>query len=664
LDVQIAHSPAGDLSAVSDTRFLHKLQVHQIELEDSRDRFVEFYEHAPVGYLTLTARGLITEINLTGAALLGAARNTLLQLPFSRFLSHDEADHWQLHLAGVLRENRKLDCELALEMANGSCTHVRLDSLRLDKDGLPPTVRVVLTDITERKLAEDALKESEERWKFALEGAGDGVWDWNVQTGEALYSRRWKEMLGFAESEIEDKAAEWTDRLHPEDLPGVMTAIQAHIDGKTDSATVEYRMLCKDGCWRWILGRGMVVGRDASGKPLRLIGTNSDITERKLAEAALIAAKTAAETANLTKSRFLAAASHDLRQPMQAISLFSDALARTVLSAEQNHISNCLSQSVNSLGDLLNVLLDISKLDAGAVKPCLQTIPVEALIQMIDSTFSSLAADKSLRFKLSFPFREMAVIADGKLLMSLVGNIIGNAIKYTPHGGFLVAVRRRGNAALIQVWDTGIGIAPEYLNTIFEEYFQIGNSERDRAKGLGLGLAIARRVARLLGTDVVCRSRPGKGSVFEFRLPLAELAVQQKPERPEAPMIYAATASHLAGRRIVVIEDDMMVAMAIQLSLESLGARITRHCNAAEALADAAIADADFYISDFQLPGLNGVELLDAIQQRSTKSIRAVLLTGDTSADRIELTQHSGWQVLFKPVDLAKLISTIDAQDL
>jgi diguanylate cyclase (GGDEF)-like protein/PAS domain S-box-containing protein len=129
----------------------------------------------------------------------------------------------------------------------------------------------------------EALKASEERWKFALEGAGDGVWDWNIQTGGALFSRRWKEMIGYAENEIEDSSAEWSSRVHPDDLPDVMAAIQAHLDGQTASAVVEFRMQNKDGHWQWILGRGMVVSRDADGKPLRLVGTNTDITERRTA---------------------------------------------------------------------------------------------------------------------------------------------------------------------------------------------------------------------------------------------------------------------------------------------------------------------------------------------------------------------------------------------
>lgn len=135
------------------------------------------------------------------------------------------------------------------------------------------------------------LQKSEERWKFAIEGSGDGVWDWNFQTGEAHFSERWKEIIGYAESEIEDNASEWKARVHPEDMPRVMSAIQAHIDGKSPLALVEFRMLCKDGSWKWILGRGMVISRDAEGNPLRLVGTNTDIADRKDAENVLKASE-------------------------------------------------------------------------------------------------------------------------------------------------------------------------------------------------------------------------------------------------------------------------------------------------------------------------------------------------------------------------------------
>ena len=368
-------------------------------------------------------------------------------------------------------------------------------------------------------------------------------------------------------------------------------------------------------------------------------------------------ARNDAEIANIAKSRFLAAASHDLRQPMQAIGLFNDALARTDLNPEQKRISDHLVQSTRSLGDLLDALLDISTLDAGAVKASPEIIQVQALIHQIDAEFAPMAAEKSLRFKLSFPFRDMAMFTDGTLLMRLLRNLISNAIKYTRKGGVLVAIRRRGNHALVQVWDTGIGIAGENLDSIYEEYFQVGNDERDRSKGLGLGLAIARRIANLLETDIVCHSRRGKGSVFEIRLPLATNVSSSQSDTPKV-----APLAKPAGRHIVLVEDDLMVGTATKLALESCGMTVARFKTAEEALADPDIVGADVYISDLRLPGKDGIEFLDAVQQRATKRIKAVLLTGDTAVNRIEMMRSTSWQVLFKPADLDSLLAAIEAQ--
>ncbi len=143
-------------------------------------------------------------------------------------------------------------------------------------------------DVSAQRRAELALIESEARWTFALQGAGDDVWDWNIQAGTAFFSARWKEMLGHSDDEVGGSADEWVKRVHPEDLPGVMADLQAHIEGKTPTAIVEYRLRCKDGEWKWVLGRGMVVSRDEAGKPVRIVGTNADITQRKTHETQLV----------------------------------------------------------------------------------------------------------------------------------------------------------------------------------------------------------------------------------------------------------------------------------------------------------------------------------------------------------------------------------------
>ena len=412
----------------------------------------------------------------------------------------------------------------------------------------------------------------------------------------------------------------------------------------------------------YILTRGRVVSRDATGKPLMMSGTHTDISERKQAEAKLIDAMNLAETANRDKSRFLASASHDLRQPMQAMRLLVDSLGQTRLDEDQQRICRYIGESTQAICGQLNALLDISKLDSGAVKLNAEAVQVSALIGKIDREYSALAIEKSLRFKLFFPFPDLAINTDSRLLMSLLGNLIDNAIKYTAQGGVLVAIRRRGAGALVQVWDTGSGIAAEHLENIFGEYFQIGNPERDRAKGLGLGLAISRRIARLLGTEVVCRSRPGKGSIFEFLLPLAVSQEEPVPNRTSHSPLK--TSAKPVSCRIALIENDLMVGTAETLALESCGLRVTRYKTAEEALADSEVFNADFYIADLRLPGLSGIELLDALQRRTSKRIKAVVLTGDTAVSRIDEIPPTPWPVMFKPIELDCLLAAIEAQNV
>jgi signal transduction histidine kinase/ActR/RegA family two-component response regulator len=385
--------------------------------------------------------------------------------------------------------------------------------------------------------------------------------------------------------------------------------------------------------------------------------------ERLVAErtAELSAAKEAAEHANAAKSHFLAAASHDLRQPIQAMSLFQDALRRTPQSEEQCRITDYLIRSTQSLAKILNALLDVSRFDAGTVKPLPEIVSTHELFRTIEAEFALLALAKGLRFKLFFPVRDLLLFTDAQLLQALVRNLIDNAIKYTETGGILVGVRRRHDSALIQVWDTGIGISPEHLERIFDEYFQVSNPQRDSTKGLGLGLAIARRAAGVIGGWIRCRSRPTKGSVFEISVPLAQDR-EPAPDYSPGPSAGETAPRRLDGAHVVVVDDDAMAATAVELALASCGIGVKTYHSAESALADAGIGDADLYIADFRLPGLNGIQFFDALQERTSRPVNALLLTGESFDAAADSPLSSGWKVLRKPVDLATLVAEIGAR--
>ena len=463
-------------------------------------------------------------------------------------------------------------------------------------------------------------------------------------------------------SRAESLGSYWTEFIHPDDRVRIQEAWER--SGQFGCAFVcEYRFIRPDGQNTYVIGE-IQTEVDGDGQVLGFIVAQTDITQRKEAEAQLLIAKQEAETANRAKTRFLAAASHDLRQPIQAINLFRDALGRTDLNAEQKTIFKFLSLSVHSLGELLYLLLDISKLDAGQIKALMSPVQVEDLFRAIDGEFSSLAQQRNLRFKLFYPFKSMVLLTDHGLLMSVLRNLIDNAFKYTEQGGVLVGVRKRRGHGVIQVWDTGIGIDPIYGDQIFEECFQVGNVLHDRTKGLGIGLSIARRMARLLDGDVHYHSKPGQGSVFEIVLPLADEQAQAShdalgQEQEDDAELEGLSYASVIGWRVVVIDDDPMVAKSIQLLLESMDVRVQVFSSAERALASPDILGADFYISDSSLPGASGLQLLDAIAQRSTAPVKAVLLTGETAPDRVAQAVSSRWPVLFKPANLSKLVAVM-----
>ena len=382
------------------------------------------------------------------------------------------------------------------------------------------------------------------------------------------------------------------------------------------------------------------------------------VTERT---AELLAAKNAADEANAAKSRFLTAASHDLRQPIHAMHLFQETLSKTPLNEEQRGISNYLALSTRNLAEILNTLLDVSRLDGGGIKPNLETVSSYTLLYKIEAEFAPLAMAKGLRFKFYFPDEELNLFTDASMLFSQVRNLIDNAIKYTETGGVLIGFRRRPGHVLIQVWDTGIGIAPDHFNLLFDEYFQAGNPQRDRTQGLGLGLSIVKRVEKLLGTQISFCSRLNKGSMFQISVPMATNLEADTRTTANLQQDESSAAS-LSGLRLAIIEDDTMAAKALELALSSYGLAVSSFSSAEDALADAQIEQAAFFIVDYRLPGMNGLQFLDAIEARSKRSVKAALLTGETHQELIKKAQSLRWKVLFKPITSKLLLTEIKAQ--
>jgi signal transduction histidine kinase/CheY-like chemotaxis protein len=365
----------------------------------------------------------------------------------------------------------------------------------------------------------------------------------------------------------------------------------------------------------------------------------------------LARSKEEAERANAAKSRFLAAASHDLRQPMHTVSLLVGILRERLLGRDGLDLVDKVQASVHSMERLFNSLLDISRLDADAVRPNVSQFPLQALFDEITANYALQAREKGLDFRV-VPTRAI-MRSDLALLERSIGNLVANAIRYTERGGILVGVRRRRVGRSIVVYDTGVGIAREHLDDIFEEFFQIDSRNAEQAQGLGLGLSIVKRTAVLLHLPLRVSSRPGRGSVFEIGVPV--VADAEAPQRG-VPSDFTRT---IDGAFVVVIDDEAENRYATEALCRQWGCHVVSGASAREALAELAkhLRAPDLIVTDFRLrDGLTGLMAIDDIRCQADACIPAIVVSGDVAVQDVD---RDDVVVLRKPLDPAQLRATM-----
>ena len=373
------------------------------------------------------------------------------------------------------------------------------------------------------------------------------------------------------------------------------------------------------------------------------------IGELQAQTAAADRACAAAEAADRGKTQFLAAASHDLRQPLHAMGLFAATLSARVQDRDVRNLVTSINASVEALEQLFSALLDISKLDTGAVVPSRNAFPLAPLLARLEHEMAPLAAAKDLR--LAVVATRAWVDSDPVLLERILANLVSNAIRYTPHGGVVVGARRRGNRIALEVWDSGVGIGPSERERIFEEFYQIGNLERHSSKGMGLGLSITRRLANLLGHGLRVDSRPGLGSRFTVELPRA---AAESPSAP-APLAFAPSEQPplLAGAQVAVIDDELAVVDGMRALYSAWGADVVAATSGDDLLA--ALGETgrypDLIVADYRLTrGEFGSDVVARLRDELGLPIPAVLISGDLSVSAQRDMRRLDCEVLVKPV--------------
>lgn len=362
--------------------------------------------------------------------------------------------------------------------------------------------------------------------------------------------------------------------------------------------------------------------------------------------------KETAEQAVKAKNKFLASASHDLRQPLHALGLFHDTLRHRINKPESLEIMDKISKSTQALNDLLHSMLDISKLDASVVENSPSDIHLNTVLRPIYSEFSERAKEKNLRFYMNID-DSLYVHVDAILFERVVRNLIDNAIKYTEKGVIDVVAYRVNDSVDVCIADTGIGIPQDQLENVFSEFNQLGNPERDKQKGLGLGLSIVKRLCELMELDIDFKSTLDKGTEVTLNIPSSDSTVEVSSNYSDPISIRESI--------VLIIEDDVAILDGMSLLLETFGFNVLKAITTKQAMSSSSEVKPDLIIADYRLPGKeDGLELIDAVRAYHLQHIPAILVTGDTAPDRIKITNSADVLVLHKPVSPALLEETIE----
>ena len=534
-----------------------------------------------------------------------------------------------------------------------------------ERDASGRTLRVMgsIQDIQQQKAVEDELKIARGRFERAIHGTQDGLWEWDTATSRLWVSPRYEAILGYAEGEIQNAPQQGSnERIHPDDVQRWEAAKRLHGAGLADF-DIEVRMRTRSGDYRWIRARGEGE-RDASGAMLRVSGSIQDITDAHKARDELIRATEAAQAASRSKSAFLANVSHEIRTPMNGVIGMTGLLLDTTLDPVQRDYAETIRSSADTLLTVINDILDFSKIEAGKLDIESIELDLPGNVEDVGSIMSLQAAAKNLELIVNIrsevPER---VLGDPQRLRQCLINLVGNAIKFTASGEIVVDVSAAGERhgrilVRFEVRDTGIGIAPATLGTLFQPFVQADSSTTRHFGGTGLGLSIVRRLVEMMGGEVGVESEPGRGSTFWFTLPM---------QRVDSPAVARTPGVRRIGRRVLVVDDNVTNRRVLGAQLAHAGCEAELAASAEEALEVMRRAARehrafDVALVDLQMPEIDGASFGHVVKSEPALAVtRVVLLTSaDRQGDlrRFAALGFAGY--LTKPVRSRELLACLD----
>ncbi|MEG5034943.1 PAS domain-containing protein [Microcoleus sp. AT3-D2] len=524
-------------------------------------------------------------------------------------------------------------------------------------------------EMRDRQQIQETLRQSEERYQLTLESVNEGIWDWRIQTNTIYFSPQWKAMLGYQDNELINLFSSWEALVHPDNLQQILESLEDYLkSGSNEPYSWEFQMRHKNGSYRWILSRGRVVERDAEGKPLRLVGSHTDFTDRKQAEIELQIAKEAADGANKAKSEFLANMSHELRTPLNGILGYAQILMRSKnLDKQEVNSLKIIYQCGSHLLTLINDILDFSKIEARRIELYPTQFHFWAFLEDVSQIFRLRSEQKAISFICQFDSGlPTNVQGDEKRLRQILINLLGNAVKFTDRGGVTFKVQliksvpletnpnelNAINSIRFQIEDTGVGIGEEKMQKIFQPFEQVGNTDK-MSEGTGLGLAITLKIIEMMGGNIQVNTQLNAGSQFWFDLDLPSASKWES-----AIQLQAAIAGYQGTQLKILAVDDQWENRSVLVNLLApLGFEVLEATNAKEALKQVDCGHFNAIITDLVMPEMDGFELVSRLRSQPKFKDLVIIVS---SASVFEADQHKSLDMganafLPKPVQAAEL---------
>ena len=637
-----------------------------IESEERYRTLVEWTSEA-----VLVHRGAeVLFANPAAVRLFGASRlDELVGYPVAQLIHPDFRILALKRQANIFSGQEEPMIEERLLRLDGSTIDVEIRSSRIGFDGLP-AIHTSIRDVSVRLKNDRALRESETQLKYALEATRDGLWDWDMATNSLHLSPQWARLLGYSLDEFPHEVSFFFKVLHPDDHQRVTQSLEDHFAGRTPVKQNEVRLRTKSGEYRWFLDRGKVVARDGEGRPTRMIGTITDITDLRLSQLR-------AEAASRSKSEFLANMSHEIRTPLTAILGFADLLlderVGEVVREQRIATVETIKNAGSHLLTIINDILDLSKIEADKMAiECIET-PLVDILREVVSLMRPRAIGKGviLKAKVTAPIPSRA-LTDPTRFRQVLMNLVGNAIKFTEFGSIVIAAGAQLSG--LQVWltvdieDTGIGMSKDQAEKLFLPFGQADATVTRSHGGTGLGLTISRRLAKLMGGDVeLVRTEVGKGSCFRLRIPIVAVdgtvMIHQIDEAVKwSPSSSSGVPISLCGR-ILLAEDGIDNQRLIAFHLNKAGAKVDIADNGRIALEmleklEATGEQYDLLVTDVQMPEMDGYALARELRHRGHK-VPIIALTAHAMTDDRQRCLDAGCDdYLSKPIDKMQLLST------